>query len=555
MLAFPGSSSRFEGPLPARSRRGTPPQKLEARPVMRIALGPTSFLLLGALVAACSDAPQPITGPTDAARAPLLAASQGGGNNKSSLDIIEEDYTLGAIDKENVNRYRAYAIHAPEKLPQKYRSSALGKDATESMVRQALEWDGLSKSTQQEILQLRANGFANMKNTIETEHFVLHYSTASVSDAVPAVDASGIRGVPDYIEVAAQSWEDTWQREVVELGYPAPRGVTPQNKFHVYYDKLSYYGYCMPTNVTLEGVSPVPVGTASAYIVVNSDFYGFPPNDEDRTGTEVIRSGALKATQAHEFMHALQFAINVYGSGWLMESHATWAEDAVYDGINDWHWYINTFLATPDFPIFNRYLYGAAYFQNYVSERYGVDVMRQIWLAHRTRSAPDAIRDVAFGGSWEAMKEFAPAEYLHDISDFTTDQPSIVESIRPLRSLTRATHSSYPVSVDIPPSTNRVANRAPYGLGANFIDFTKASGSLTVSFDGTDDFAWRAYAIATPVGGGKTSVLPIALNGGSAGSITVDGMGARWSKVTLAVTIADRPGVAVPYSYGAAVSR
>ena len=518
-------------------------------------LRPSFLLLLGAALAACTDAPDQITGPSRAPGAPAFSTAQGGGNGKSSLDLVEEDYAAGALDKENANRYRAYAVLAPEKLPQKYKSTVIGKDATESMVRQALEWDGLSKSTQQEILELRANGFANMKHTFETEHFVLHYSTVSASDAVPALDESGIRGVPDYIEVAAQSWEDIWQVQVVQLGYPAPKGVTAQNKFHVYFDKIPYYGYCMPTNVELEALSPVPVGTASAYIVINNDFYGFPPNDEDRTGTEVIRSGALKVTQAHEFMHALQFAINVYGSGWLMESHATWAEDAVYDDINDWHWYINSFLATPDLPIFNRYLYGAAYFQNYLTERYGVDVARQIWFAHRTRTAPNAIRDVAFGGSWEAMKAFAPAEYLHDISDFTTDQPSIVESFRPLRSLTRATHSSYPVTVDIPPSTNRVANRAPWGLGANFIDFTNASGSLTLSFDGTDDFAWRAYAIATPAGGGRTAVLPITLDGNSAGSITVDGMGARWSKVTLAVTIADRPGAAVPYSYGAAVSR
>jgi hypothetical protein len=298
-------------------------------------------------------------------------------------------------------------------------------------------------------------------------------------------------------------------------------------------------------------VSPVPVGTASAYIVVNSDFYGFPANDEDITGAEVIRSGALKVTQAHEFMHALQFNINVYGSGWLMESHATWAEDAVYDGINDWHWYINRFLAAPDLPIFNRFLYGAAYFQNYLSERLGVDIMRQIWQAHRTKSAPDAIRDVAFGGSYEAMKAFAPAEYLNDISDFTTDKPSIVESTRPLVSVTRATHSSYPVSVAVPASTNRDANGAPYGLGANFVDFTGASGSVTVSFDGMDGFAWRAFVIATPASGGKTTTYPVALNTGSAGSIAVDGMGTRWSKLTLVVTIADRPGIAVPYSYGA----
>jgi hypothetical protein len=515
-----------------------------------ISMRSTALLLFGATLAACSESAEPTS---SLSPAPVFAAAQGG-NGKSSLDLIEDDYAGGTIDKDNANRYRAYAVHAHDKLPPKYRNAAIGKDATESMIRQALEFDELSKSTQQEILELRANGFANMKNTFETEHFVLHYSTASASDAVPAVDERGARGVPDYIETAAQSWEEVWQRLVVQLGYPAPKGVTPQNKFHVYYDKLSYYGYCMPTNVTLQGVSPVPVGTASAFIVINNDFYGFPPNDEDRTGAELIRSGALKATQAHEFMHALQFAINVYGSGWLMESHATWAEDAVYDGINDWHWYINTFLSTPEFPIFNRYLYGAAYFQNYLSERYGVDVMRQIWFAHRTRSAQDAIRDVAFGGSWEAMKAFAPAEYLHDISDFTTDQPSIVESIRPLRSLTRATHSSYPVSVSVPASTNRESNRAPYGLGANFVDFTNASGSVTVSFDGTDGFAWRAYVLASAPGG-RSSILPLALDGGSAGSLTVDGMGTRWSKATLVVTIADRAGIAVPYAYGAVMSR
>jgi hypothetical protein len=518
-------------------------------------LGPMSLFLLGGLLAACGDERQPPTGPSSpsAAAVPVFA-TQGGGNGKSSLDLIEDDYSAGALDKENANRYRSYAVFAPEKLPQKYQSTVIGKDATESMVRQALEWDGLSKSTQQEILDLRANGFANLKNAFETEHFVLHYSTASASDAVPAVDANRNR-IPDYIEVAAESWERIWQREVVELGYPAPKGVSPQNKFHVYYNKLSYYGYCMPTNVELHASSPVFYGTASAFIVINNDFVGFPPNDEDVTGTETIRSGALKVTQAHEFMHALQFAINVYGSVWVMESHATWAEDAVYDGINDWHWYINSFLATPDFPIFSRYLYGAAYFQNYLSERYGVDTPRQIWFAMRTRSGADAIREVAFGGSWEAMKLFAPAQYLHDISDFTTDRPSVIESIRPLRSLIRASHSSYPVSVVVPPSTNREPNRAPWGLGANFVDFTNASGSLTVSFDGVDGFAWRAYLVATSAKGDKTTILPIALDGGSAGSITVDGMGSRWSKATLAVTIADRPGAAVPYSYRATVSR
>ncbi len=255
----------------------------------------------------------------------------------------------------------------------------------------ARDWSSLSKSTQQQILDLRAKGLGNLSQTFETPHFVLHYTTIG-NHSVPTLDANKNR-IPDFIDVAARSLEAVWQREIVELRYPPPVG-TPAQKFHVYYkDLTTYYGATYPENVTVQATSPVPLGTASAYIVVENDFYdGFPPNDEDVTGAETVRSGALKVTQAHEFMHAIQFNMNVLQSGWLMESHATWAEDAVYDGVNDWHWYINRFLATPDLPLFSRFLYGAAYFQNWLSETYGADIQRQIWLAAKTNTMRDAIR-------------------------------------------------------------------------------------------------------------------------------------------------------------------
>jgi hypothetical protein len=325
---------------------------------------------------------------------------------------------------------------------------------------------------------------------------------------------------------------------------------TPRLKFHVYYRDFAYYGVTYPENVQLVTTTPVPLGTASASIEVENDFVGFPPNDIDVTGTETIRVGALRVTQAHEFMHACQFNINVYQSGWLFESHATWAEDAVYDGINDWHWYIPFFFSTHDLPIFNRYVYGAAYFMNYLSATFGVDVTRRIWMAARTRTTPDAVRTAAFGGSWEAMKRFAPAEYLLGISDFTSDGPSVIPEpeIR-----VRATHDSYPVAASVDASTKKVANRAPWGLGANFIEFVPggASGTLSLSFDGANGVAWRAFVALTPASGGAPSVLPVTLNAGGAGSIDISGFGTRWAKATLMPTIADDEGTAVPFSYGA----
>jgi hypothetical protein len=234
-----------------------------------------------------------------------------------------------------------------------------------------------------------------------------------------------------------------------------------------------------------------------------------------------------------------------------MESHATWAEDATYDDINDWHWYINRFFANPSIPIFNRYVYGSAYFQNWLSETYGVDAPRRVWEAARSMSAADAVRSVAFGGSWEPMARFAIAQPTLGINDFTSDGPS---SINPNPAyLLRASHASYPVSVAIPAATRQVANGAPYGLGANYVEFTPggAAGDLVLSFDGADGFAWRVSAIVSARSG--TTVIPIVLDAGSAGSAVVPGFGKQATKVVLSATIADRAGVQVPFSYGATV--
>lgn len=512
----------------------------------------TVRLLLLALAAAPAACSTDVTSFSDQ-RPSFAAGGQGNGNGNTSLDLIEEDYADGLLDKNNVNRYRAYAVDAPDKLPAKYKSVAIGKDATYSMVQMALDWDQLSTSTRQEILDLRGDGFGQLKETVLTPHFVLHFTTQG-NHAVPAQDNNG-NGVSDFIDAAAESWEFIWKREIDQLGYPAPKG-TPAQRFHVYYRQIPYYGYAVPENFgPCPGISggSFPCGTASGWIVINSSFYGgFPPNDEDVTGNEVIRSGALKVTQAHEFMHASQFNINVFQSGWLFESHATWAEDAVYDGLNDWRWYITRFLATPDFPIFNRYVYGSAFFQNWLSETRGVDVTRQIWLAARTKSTPDAVRDVAFGGSWEGVREFAPAEYTLDISDFTTDGPSVI----PIpRNFIRAVHSSYPVAVDVPISKGSVVNRAPWGLGANFVEFLAgSSGAITIRFDGADGFAWRAFAVASDARG-RHSVIAIPLDAASGGgSVTIAGFGTRWKRVTLVPTIAERAGAEVPYSYAAEVN-
>jgi hypothetical protein len=107
------------------------------------------------------------------------------------------------------------------------------------------------------------------------------------------------------------------------------------------------------------------------------------------------------------------------------------------------------------------------------------------------------------------------------------------------------------VDVTIPDATKQKPNGAPYGLGTNYVEFIpgSSSSSLTLSFDGKDGNAWRASAIV--FGNGGPSVVPIALDQGSAGSVVINGFGRQVSKVVLAATIADRGAVQVPFRYGA----
>ena len=43
----------------------------------------------------------------------------------------------------------------------------------------------------------------------------------------------------------------------------------------------------------------------------------------------------MQVTAAHEYFHAVQFAYDFLEDGWFMEATATWAEDELYDGVND----------------------------------------------------------------------------------------------------------------------------------------------------------------------------------------------------------------------------
>jgi hypothetical protein len=153
--------------------------------------------------------------------------------------------------------------------------------------------------------------------------FEFTYETTG-TNAVPTADGNS-NGVPDFVEAAAISADSSYAYLVVTLGYtdPIPNGTT----YEVSFLDMNNYGYA-------ETYSN-PGGPVSR-IVLENDFVGFPDND-DPDGNQL---GAVRATMAHEFKHAIQFEEENSDAFDWAEMDATLAEETVYDVVNDYYNYL-----------------------------------------------------------------------------------------------------------------------------------------------------------------------------------------------------------------------
>ena len=147
---------------------------------------------------------------------------------------------------------------------------------------------------------------------------------------------------------------------------------------------LGLYGYCAP-----ERAAPgTPKFLATGYCVLDNDFarsqFAAPPLD------------SLRVTAAHEFFHAIQFAYDAGEDGWFMEATATWMEERYADEVDDNRQFLPFGqLGRPAsvLDVFKRSgwnQYGNWAFFEYLSNRYGVDLVRSIWNgAAAFEGAPD----------------------------------------------------------------------------------------------------------------------------------------------------------------------
>ena len=220
-------------------------------------------------------------------------------------------------------------------------------------------WDGLTpefRALYKEAMSI-PSGYKNFVSPMGK--FRIFYTTEGV-DRVDPTDAIGYgvnglppawrirnsspNGVPDYIDEAAFALDSAWSMIIDRFGFPepmnaaAPDGSTGQYPILITY--MEDYGVTIP-----EDARRAPGFTS--YIEINSDWsdpvwgdYGKHPLD------------ALRVTCAHEFLHAIQYAmvwtidLDFIPYGWL-EGSAVLMEEIAFPNINDYLQYISRYFSSP----------------------------------------------------------------------------------------------------------------------------------------------------------------------------------------------------------------
>jgi len=190
---------------------------------------------------------------------------------------------------------------------------------------------------------------------------------------------------PRYIQKVRRTLQhvnDTY----VAAGYrrPKPDGALGggTDKVDIYIGDIGnqgLYGYCASDDPN----DPDQTGDRSvwAYCTLDNDYAAaeFPTNSPLEN---------MRVTAAHEYFHTVQYAYDAYEDGWILESTATWAEDELFDTVDDNRQYLADSPLTRPRKSLDRfgglYHYGAWIWWRYLTEKF----------AGRTGELPDLVLDV-----------------------------------------------------------------------------------------------------------------------------------------------------------------
>jgi hypothetical protein len=205
--------------------------------------------------------------------------------------------------------------------------------------------------------------------------FRVHF-TRSGRNAVPSKDQDD-SGVPDFVEQVARAYDDVEAFYAQSLKFRAPLGdgqLGGDGRFDVY---LLDFGGSADGTFQVDGCSSANSNACSGHILQENDFAGY------------AYSGALQGSRvlgSHEYFHAVQ---NAYDRGQgvvLEEGTAVWGSTRFDPSLGELEGFASGYFSKTDRALDSPppgpvpdFAYGSAVFFEFLHERYGANVVRQLW--------------------------------------------------------------------------------------------------------------------------------------------------------------------------------
>lgn len=290
----------------------------------------------------------------------------------SSADRIRHAYDSGLIDENTKIQYLTRALFHADKLPREYRSGAPMKSGTGLL--EELDRYLRSRSSEPAVSEFIRRSVSSSLPELDKAYrspsgwFNLHYTLKGENAVDFNYRDSG--AVPPYILQAAEAFDNARSVTCHTRGYREPALEEGKDYYDVYvYDLKDKYGVTYSSSIFGQKERN---GIATSYICIDNNY-------SREKGFDKSRLDCVRVTAAHEFFHAVQYAYNVEADTWWKEASATWNEDEVYPGINDYVRYINKYFKNPGLSL-DKTGYSGVIFAKFLSQYYGgFDGMRKIW--------------------------------------------------------------------------------------------------------------------------------------------------------------------------------
>lgn len=199
-----------------------------------------------------------------------------------------------------------------------------------------------------------------------TDHFKFHYTLDGSYNSVENID---------YVISMGNIFENVWNFYIDSLGYLPPaedQMIGGSNLYDIYLLNLpsGYFG------ITYTSTAPTDDPACASFIKMRNSYSSSLFSDH----TEIEN---IQVTAVHEFFHAIQFSYNCFEKLWFMEATAVWAEDELYNDINDHYRYMPAWFSNPEKPLnytSGIHMYGTFIFFQYIDEHLGgPETIRECW--------------------------------------------------------------------------------------------------------------------------------------------------------------------------------